>query len=98
MAIARSRLEPALRRLGRGEVDRDPPGRMDVAGVADRASDPFARLLERGVGQPDDREPGQAGRDVHLDADGSTLEAEQRCGRDDGQHAAILAGAGHPRR
>ena len=42
--------------LGRGEVDGDPPRRMDEAGVADRAADPLARLLERGVGEADDRE------------------------------------------
>ena len=73
--------------VGRGEVDRDPARRMDEPGVAQRAPDPLAGLLERGVGQSDDREPGQTRRDVHLDPDEPAVEAVERCGRDDGQHA-----------
>ena len=45
--------------LGRREVDRDPARRVDEAGVPDRAADALASLLERGVGQADDREAGQ---------------------------------------
>ena len=74
--------------VGRREVDRDPARRMDEAGVAQGAADPFARLLERGVGQPDDREPGQPGRDIDLDPDEPAIEAVERRGWDDGQHAA----------
>ena len=48
-----------LAQVGRGEVDGDPARRMAEPGVADRAADPLAGLLERGVGEPDDREPGQ---------------------------------------
>ena len=50
-----------LAQVRRREVDRDPPRRVDEAGVADRAADPLAGLLERGVGQADDREAGQPG-------------------------------------
>ena len=50
-----------LAQLGRGEVDRDPPRRVAEAGVADRAADPLAGLLERRVSKADDREPGQPG-------------------------------------
>ena len=63
-------------------------------GVAQRAADALAGLLERGVRQADDREARQPGRDVHLDADEPAVEAVERCGRDDGQHdrAALRAG------
>ena len=77
-----------LAQVGRGEIDRDPARRVDEAGVPERAADAFARLLERGVGQPDDGEPGQPGRDVDLDADEPAVEAVECGGRDDGQHAA----------
>ena len=42
---------------------------MDEARVAERAADTFAGFLERGIGQPDDRESRQPGRDVDLDPD-----------------------------
>ena len=58
-----------LAQVRRREVDRDPARRVDEPGVAQRAADPLARLLERCVGQSDDREPGQPGRDVDLDPD-----------------------------
>ena len=72
--------------FGRSEIDRDPTRRMDEPRVAQRPTDALARLLQGGIGQPDDREPGQARRDIHLDPDESALEAVERCGRDDGQH------------
>ncbi len=84
-----------LAQLGRGQIDRDPPRRVDVPGVADGPADPFAGLLERRVREADDGEPGQSGSDVHLDSDGPAFEAEEGRGRDDGQHPAILAGVGH---
>ena len=87
IAIARSSDAPGLAQVRRGEVDRDPPRRVDVPGVAQRAADPLACLLERGVGEPDDREAGQARRDVDLDPDEPAVEAVERRGRDDGQHA-----------
>ena len=39
-----------LAQVGRRQVDRDPARRIDEAGVAERAADPLARLLERRVG------------------------------------------------
>ena len=50
-------------------------------GVADRAADALAGLLERGVGQADDREPGQARGDIDLDADDPAVEADERGGQ-----------------
>ena len=50
-----------LAQLGRREVDRDPPRRIDEASVADRPAYTLACLLERGVGQADDGEAGQPG-------------------------------------
>jgi hypothetical protein len=47
---------------------------VDEAGVADRAADPLARLLERGVREADDREPGGPS-DVDLDPIDPAVEA-----------------------
>ena len=86
-----------LAQLGRRKVDRDATRREGEARVADGTADALAGLLHGRVGQPDDREPRQPGRDVHLDADGPTVETVQRGGRDDGQHAAHPIGGRSPR-
>jgi hypothetical protein len=49
---------------------------MDVPGVADRPADALARLLEGRIGQPDDRESGQARGDVDLDPDDPAVETD----------------------
>jgi len=67
-----------LAQVGRRQVDGDPPRRMAESGVANRAADSLASLLERRVGQPDDREPGQSRGDVDLDADDPAVEADER--------------------
>ena len=82
--------------VGRGEIDRDPARWVDEPGVAQRASHPLPRLLQRGIGQPDDGEPGQPRRDVHLDPDEPAVEAVERRGWDDGQHARTLGAGAHP--
>ena len=64
-----------LAQVRRREVDRDPARRMDEARVPERTADALARFLERGIGQPDDREAGQAGCDIDLDADQPAVEA-----------------------
>ena len=46
-----------LAEIRRGEIDGDPPRRVDIPGVADRAADALASILERRVSQADDREP-----------------------------------------
>ena len=78
------------------EIDGDPARRKHEPRVADRPADPFAGLLDRGVGQPDDREAGQPGGDVHLDPDEPPVEPMERGGRDDSQHGATLAALAHP--
>jgi hypothetical protein len=69
-----------------GEVDGDAPGRMDEPGVAQRATDPLARLAQGGIGEADDGEARQARGDVHLDPNRATLEAAERCGEHRCQH------------
>ncbi len=44
-----------LAQLGGREVDGDAPRREGEPGVADGAADAFARLLDGGVAEPDDR-------------------------------------------
>ena len=61
--------------------------RVLEAGVAQRAADPFASLLERRVGKADDREAGQAGSDVDLDPDHAACEADERGGGNGREHA-----------
>jgi hypothetical protein len=48
-----------LRSSAGARIDGDPPRRMLEAGVAQRPAHPLARLLEGGVGEPDDCEPWQ---------------------------------------
>ena len=48
---------------------------MDESRVPQRSADALACFLERRVGQPDDREAGQAGCDIDLDADQPAVEA-----------------------
>ena len=85
-----------LAQIGRREVDRDPAGRERETAVADRAADPLASLLERGIRQADDREPGQARRDVDLDPDDPAVDAVERRGVNGGEHAGTLPKAAHP--
>ncbi len=75
---------PALAKLGRGQIDRDPAGRVLVAAVPDGASYAFPGFLQGGVGEPDDREAGQAGSHVDLDPDEAAVQAVQR-GREKGR-------------
>ena len=63
-----------------------------------RAADALARLLERGVREADDGEPGQPRRDVDLDPDEPAVEAVERRGRDDRQHDAQPTDARSPGR
>ena len=59
-AIARSSDAPALRRSAGARLTVIRRGGWTKPGVAERAANPLARLLQRRVGEPDDREPGQA--------------------------------------
>ncbi len=84
-----------LAQLGRREVDGDAAWRVLEAGVAQRAADPFASFLERRVGKADDREPGQSGSDVDLDADHAAGEADERSGGNGREHARTLPGGAY---
>ena len=54
-----------------------------------RGADAFARLAHRGVGEPDDVVRGQPGRDVDLDGDGLTVDADERGTADRGEHGDL---------
>src|SRR5439155_14098642 len=86
-------IEPAaaLPDVGRGQVHGDPPQRPFDPAREQRGTDPVARLPARGVRQADDREPGDAARDVDLDGDGASVDAEHGGGRDGGDHSRLLA-------
>ena len=88
---------PGLRHVRRREVDGDPARRMHEAGVAQRAADPLARLADRRVAEPDDREPGQPGRHVDLDADDPPVEGDERGGEQGREHPATLRGRAYLR-
>jgi len=75
-----------LGKIGRGEVDGDAPGRQRQAGGDQRRAHPFARLRDRLVRQTHDVEGGQSGRHLHLDIDGTRLDALECHRRDPLDH------------
>ena len=81
-----------------GEVDRDPLLRELEAGVRDRRAHALARLADRLVRQPDDRERRKPEPDVALDRHAARLHAVDREARHRGQHVRTrLPGARAPR-
>ena len=79
----RSSADAGLAHVRRREVDGDPArrdGRSPLLRIAPRTRSRAS--LERGVGEPDDREPGQARGDVDLDPDDPAVEAVERRGQD----------------
>ncbi len=84
-----------LAQVRRCEVDRDPARRMAESGVPNSASNPLARFLKGGIGQADDREPRQSGRDVDLDPDDPAVETDKGGGQQRGEHTATLSGVAH---
>ena len=68
-----------LAQRGGREIDGDPAvDRPLERGGDDAAADAVLRLLARAVGEPDDREPGDARLQVRLDLDLPRLEADER--------------------
>ena len=67
------------------EVDRDALLRELEARVRDRGAHPLARLPDRLVREPDDREGRQADADVGLDPDPAGVDAVEREGGDAGE-------------
>ena len=65
-----------LGQVGRREVDRDALVVRELQpAVLQRRAHPLARFLHFHVGQPDQREAGQAVGQMHLDRDGRSLQA-----------------------
>lgn len=75
--------------VGGREVDSDASRRELQAGVAHRRAHALLRLLDGGVGQPDDIESGQSGGNVDLDLDDGALEADDCAGKYFGEHSLL---------
>ena len=86
IAIGEVEAAAALAGARRRQVHRDPLERPVQPARQQRRPDTVARLATRGVGQADDGEAGQTVRDVDLDVDRAAVDAEDRGGRDDGEH------------
>ncbi len=71
-----------LWQVGGGEIDGDAPRRQRQAGGDQRRAHALFRLRHRLVGQADDVEGRQAGRDLHLHVDGAGLDALEGDRRD----------------
>ena len=69
---------PGFAEMGRREVDRDPLHRPFLVARENRGSDPFARFLDRRVGQSHQRELGKARGECDLDLDGIAVEPDDR--------------------
>ena len=79
-----------LAKLGRREIDGDPPRREVQFRCGDPRPDTLTGFLASTVGQPDDREARQAVANVRLDVDPTRLEADERMRDRACKHAARL--------
>ena len=77
-----------LRQVGGREIDGDAARRQREPGGDQRGAHPLLGLGHRLVGQADDVEGRQAGRDLHLHVDRAGLDALERHGGDALDHAA----------
>ncbi len=77
-----------LRQVGGREIDGDAARRQRQAGGDQRGAHALARLAHRLVGQADDVEGRQAGRDLHLHVDRAGLDALERNRGDALDHVA----------
>jgi hypothetical protein len=75
-----------LGQVGGRQRDGHPAVRPVEAGVAEGRADAVAGLQDGGVAEPHHGDRRQAAADVDLDADGVGDEADQRGGRQPGQH------------
>jgi len=78
-----------LRQIGWREIDRDSPRRQCETRGDQRRANPFAGLGDRLVGQSDDGESRQAGRDLHLHVDGAGFDPLKSYGGNPLNHAAL---------
>ncbi len=76
-----------LGQVGGRQIDDDPPRRQRQPRGDQRRADPLARLRHRLVGQADDGESRQAGRDLHLHVDRAGLDPLKGDGRNPLNHA-----------
>ena len=81
----------------RREVDRDSLQRPFELGGADPAADAVLRLGAGAVGEPDDREAGEAAVDVRLDLDPPRLQPDERVGDGAREHTSRLRRAHAPK-
>ena len=79
-----------LRQVGWREIDRDSPRRQRQTRGDQRRANPFAGLGDRLVGQSDDGEGRQAGRDLHLHVDGAGFDPLKGYRGNPLNHAALL--------
>ena len=79
---------PLLAQARRREVDRDPAAGPVPLRRRDPAADALLRLLAGAVGQPDDREGGDAAADVGLHLDATGVEADDGVGDRAREHPA----------
>jgi len=77
-----------LGQVGRRQVHRDPFGREREADRGERRSDPLTAFGYRLVGKADDDERRQARRELDLDLDGASFQAEVGNGGDGRGHQA----------
>jgi len=77
-----------LRHVRGGEIDRDAARGMDEPAVPQGAAHALPGLAEGDVGEADDREAGESGRNVGLDPDGAAVEADERGGEDACEHGS----------
>ena len=68
-----------LGQIGRRQVHGDALVARELQpGILDRRAHPLARFLDLGIGQPDQRETGQAVGQMHFDANRMRLQTQQR--------------------
>ena len=79
-----------LRHVGGREIDGDAAGGQRQARGDQRRAHPLAGLGHRLVGQPDNGESRQAGRDLHLHVDRAGLDPLKGYGGNPLDHAAPL--------
>ena len=83
-----------LGQIGRRKVDGDDLWRKREADRAKRTAHSFAALGDSFVGQANDDESRQTGRQLDLDFDGTRLEPQISDGRDQGDHQRRPRNAG----
>ena len=83
-----------LAQPGRRKVDRDPLQRPLELRGADAAANAVLRLRAGPVGEPDDREAGQATVDVGLDLDPPRLEPDESVGDGAREHTTHATATG----